>query len=262
MPAEEPYHVLADGVRQDTATAMLQQSAALMALVAHLINQDTGLDFAGVSGGAATSSTKGTMRREKMQQDLAARKSSFFLQVQQKIFKKLHPSKLLPKTEEELAVSTFHAYLPGTIWWLQGAEGDRAAHVADGTRYGCGCLKRLLSYKGVPSAGGRGFGAKCIRCGRLVTCLRFGSCGGSSSKPFSRKDGYNHSCRTPFLTPGPSDVGIYESFVRQGARGAINQEIRDKGQEATRSQSERAIRRGGEARAGQRGRVFRRNPRP
>ena len=78
MPAEEPYHVLADGVRQDTATAMLQQSAALMALVAHLINQDTGLDFAGVSGRAATSSTKGTMRREKMQQDLAARKSSFF----------------------------------------------------------------------------------------------------------------------------------------------------------------------------------------
>ena len=104
MPAEEPYHVLADGVHQDTATALSQQSAALMALVAHLINQGSGLDFGGVSG-AATSSTKGRTRREKMQQDLAARKSSFFLQVQQKIFKKLHPSKLLPKTEEELAVS-------------------------------------------------------------------------------------------------------------------------------------------------------------
>ena len=91
MPAEEPYHVLADGVRQDTATAMLQQSAALMALVAHLINQDTGLDFAGVSGGAATSSTKGTMRREKMQQDLAARKSSFFPAGSAEDFQKASP---------------------------------------------------------------------------------------------------------------------------------------------------------------------------
>lgn len=51
----------------------------------------------------ASSSTKGTLKREKMQQDFSARRSSFFLQVQQQIFKKLHSSKLLPKSEEELA---------------------------------------------------------------------------------------------------------------------------------------------------------------
>ena len=141
MPAEEPYHVLADGVHQDTATALSQQSAALMALVAHLINQGSGLDFGGVSG-AATSSTKGRTRREKMQQDLAARKSSFFPAGSAEDFQKASPIEA-PAEDRGRAcgLSTFLAYLPGTIWWLQGAEGDRAAHVADGTRYGRGCLK-------------------------------------------------------------------------------------------------------------------------
>ena len=105
MPPEEPYHVLDDGLQQDSAYAMLsQQSAALTALVSHLINQEGGIDVSGIPG-ASSSSTKGTVKREKMQQDLAARRSSFFLQIQQQIFKKLHPSRLLPKTEEELAQS-------------------------------------------------------------------------------------------------------------------------------------------------------------
>jgi hypothetical protein len=103
MPAEEPYHPLEDGLQQDTAMAALtQQSAALTALVSHLINQEGSLDLSGVPG-ASTSSTKGTLKRERMQQDLAARKSSFFLQVQQQVYKKLHPSRLMPKTEEDLA---------------------------------------------------------------------------------------------------------------------------------------------------------------
>ena len=70
-------------------TALSQQSAALTALVSHM---------AGVPG-IISSSTKGTVKRERMQQDLAARRSTFFLQVQQQVFKKLNPSKLLPKTE-------------------------------------------------------------------------------------------------------------------------------------------------------------------
>lgn len=102
---EEPYNPLGDGVQNDHAVASLsQQSAALTALVSHLINQDGGLDLSGIPG-AATGSTKGTMKREKMQQELAARKSSFFLEVQQQIFKKLHPSRLMPKSDEELSQS-------------------------------------------------------------------------------------------------------------------------------------------------------------
>eukprot|EP00435_Cladocopium_sp_Y103_P060356 s1586_g22.t1 len=105
MPPEEPYHPLDEGLQTDaTVAAFSQQSAALTALVAHLINQDSGLELSGVPG-AASSSTKGTVKRERMQQELAARKSSFFLQIQQQIYKKLHPSKLLPKSEDELAAS-------------------------------------------------------------------------------------------------------------------------------------------------------------
>eukprot|EP00435_Cladocopium_sp_Y103_P029345 s317_g7.t1 len=104
MPPEEPYNILDDGLHQDaTVAALSQQSAALTALVSHLINQEGGIDLGAMS--TSTSSTKGTMKREKMQQDLAGRRSSFFMQIQQQIFKKLHPSRLLPKTEDELSQS-------------------------------------------------------------------------------------------------------------------------------------------------------------
>eukprot|EP00435_Cladocopium_sp_Y103_P024821 s4510_g6.t1 len=113
MPPEEPYNLFEDAAGQDPALAALtQQSAALTALVAHLVSQDGNLDLSNISG-ATSSSTKGTLKREKLQQDLAARKSSFFLQIQQQIFKKLHPSKVMPKSEEELAQSqvSFQTYL-------------------------------------------------------------------------------------------------------------------------------------------------------
>eukprot|EP00435_Cladocopium_sp_Y103_P039592 s1882_g10.t1 len=104
MPPEEPYNLFEDAAGQDPALAALtQESAALTALVAHLVSQDGNLDLSNISG-ATSSSTKGTLKRKKLQQDLAARKS-FFLQIQQQIFKKLHPSKVMPKSEEELAHS-------------------------------------------------------------------------------------------------------------------------------------------------------------
>lgn len=103
LPAEEPYDILDEGALPDTTAAVLsQQSAALTALVTHLVGQDNPLDLSGTIG-TASSSTKGTMRREKMQQELAGRKSNFFLQIQQQIHKKMYPSRMLPKTEEELS---------------------------------------------------------------------------------------------------------------------------------------------------------------
>ena len=88
--------------KDPTEIALSQQSAALTALVTHLIqgNDPFGLDTS--TSGATSSSTKGTLRRERLQQDLAARQSQFFMMVQQQISKKLNPSSVLPKTEEEL----------------------------------------------------------------------------------------------------------------------------------------------------------------
>ena len=88
--------------KDPTELALSQQSAALTALVTHLIQGNDPFGLEASSSGATSSSTKGTLRREKLQQDLAARQSQFFLMVQQQVFKKLHPSSMLPKNEEEL----------------------------------------------------------------------------------------------------------------------------------------------------------------
>ena len=81
--------------------AISQQSAALTSLVAHLTSGDALTDLQG-STSSSSVSTKGVARRERMQQDLAGRTSQYFLQVNQQIFKKMHPSRVCPKTEEEL----------------------------------------------------------------------------------------------------------------------------------------------------------------
>ena len=89
-PAETPDQILS------------QQAVALNALVSHLVQGGDGLSLDFHSGGASSSSTKGTIKREKLQQDLASRQSSFFLALQQQIFRRLNPSAVLPRTEEEI----------------------------------------------------------------------------------------------------------------------------------------------------------------
>lgn len=88
--------------------AMAQQSAALCQLVAHLASGgDPFGDLASGSGlsGGLPLSTKGGARREKMQNELANRSSNFFGQVQNQLFRRLHPSKPVPKSVEELVQS-------------------------------------------------------------------------------------------------------------------------------------------------------------
>lgn len=119
--------------------AISQQSAALTTLVAHLASGDALTDLQGSSSSSSVS-TKGVARRERMQQDLANRSSQYFLQVQQQIFKKLHPSKVCPKTEEELMKSdvSMTSYLEkhgafrgqkeyGMIMWMLAHAMDSAA---------------------------------------------------------------------------------------------------------------------------------------
>lgn len=70
-PSDEPY----DPVKAPPETPdqiLSHQAVALNALVSHLV-QGGGLSFDYHSGGAASSSTRGTIKREKLQQDLAAR---------------------------------------------------------------------------------------------------------------------------------------------------------------------------------------------
>ena len=102
---DEPYDPLDPGL-DPTAVALTQQAAAITTLVQHLVHGGDGLGLeTGPNSGLSSSSTRGTQKRERLQQDLAARSSQFFMLVQQQIFKKMYPSRIIPKTEEDLASS-------------------------------------------------------------------------------------------------------------------------------------------------------------
>eukprot|EP00434_Breviolum_minutum_P038829 symbB.v1.2.034454.t5/scaffold4448.1/size41344/4 len=95
--------------------AISQQSMALTALVSHLAGGDpmSELQMGGAGSSGLSLSTRGAARRERMQQDLAARRSNYFLQVQQQLFRTMFPSQQVPQSEAELvgAGATMTAYL-------------------------------------------------------------------------------------------------------------------------------------------------------
>lgn len=102
-PVEETVTNEADNGQPGWVNILTQQGAALTALVAHLASGDALTDLQASSSSSGLSvSTKGVARRERLQGDLASRSSQFFLQVQQQLHKRLHPSQLVPKTEEEV----------------------------------------------------------------------------------------------------------------------------------------------------------------
>ena len=97
VPSEEGFlKSLAPPVQTDVPNALLQQSQAISALVAHLIGQDSLTDLAS-SGGSSSLSTKGTAKREKLQSDLANRSGNFLLQVAQNAHRRLKPTEPVPK---------------------------------------------------------------------------------------------------------------------------------------------------------------------
>ena len=88
---------------QGMARALMEQSSAITALVAHLTSGGDVLnDLSSSSSGSAGVNTRGVARREKMQRDLAEGNSQYFLAVQQQLFKKMFPARPVPKREEDL----------------------------------------------------------------------------------------------------------------------------------------------------------------
>ena len=94
--------------------ALTSQSTALTALVAHLAGGTDSLqELASGSSSQLSISGRGVAKREKMQQELAARTSTFFLQVQQQLFKRMNPSRQVPRTQADVLASgvSMTAYL-------------------------------------------------------------------------------------------------------------------------------------------------------
>ena len=82
--------------------AMLRQSQALGTLVSHLVAQaDAGESSLGPASGSLLG-TRGAAKRERLQEQLAARSGSFLLQVSQQALRRLAPADQVPQTREDL----------------------------------------------------------------------------------------------------------------------------------------------------------------
>ena len=85
--------------------AISQQGSALTALVAHLTSGGDAFADLSLQGGLSSSqssATRGVQRREKMQGDLAAGSSQYFMQMLQQMHRRMYPSRQVPKSEEDL----------------------------------------------------------------------------------------------------------------------------------------------------------------
>ena len=192
--------------------ALSQQSAALTALVSHLIQggDSFGLEASG-STGASSSSTRGTLKREQLQQSLATGQSRFFMMLQQQICRRLQPSNVVPRTEEELNT-------PGEVWWFQGAKRSRPCYVGH-----CACSRCSLSGRSshdsrVLGLGSYGIGAKCVRCGKLGFGLHSHASRSSTSSSLSGEDDFSDSLSQTFLPPDSSQHGHHRIGLSQGDR--------------------------------------------
>ena len=135
-----PNAVLNAESPQGFSQALMQQSQAITSLVAHLTSGDALTELGSSASSSHGLHTKGVMRREKMQQELANGSSNFFVQVQQQIHKRMFPSRPLPKDENELVNTgaTLCGYLEkfggyknraetAMIMWMLGHAMDAAA---------------------------------------------------------------------------------------------------------------------------------------
>lgn len=107
----DPFHTeeAVLGNQEEMASALMQQSTAITALVAHLTGGSDPLSE--LSSSSSGGGTKGLQRREKLQSELAARTGGFYLTLMQQIHRRMNPGKPLPKTEEELHGTSLLAYL-------------------------------------------------------------------------------------------------------------------------------------------------------
>ena len=141
MVEDEPQNIF-DQHPDHVLQALSQQSTALTALVAHLTAGGDGMMDLSASSSSTSTSTRGMMKRDKMISDLAGGTSTFFLQFQQQIFRKMNPSVPAPKSEEDLRMNP-----PSLLAYLERHGGYR-------NQRSLGIVLWMLGY--AVDAGGRG----------------------------------------------------------------------------------------------------------
>ena len=92
-------------------SAIAQQSTAITALVAHIASQSPDALGDLASLGAASSTTKGVAKRERMQAELANGTSCYYLQMMQQLHRRLYPARPVPTSEDDLSQLSVLTYL-------------------------------------------------------------------------------------------------------------------------------------------------------
>lgn len=144
----------------DLAKAILAQSQALTSLVQHLASSDPLQDLA--SSSSSTLSSKGTQGRQRLQQELAQQRGTFFTAVVlQAMSRRMQPTRIAEQTPQELALRgiTPSAYLErfggygkvrelGCLQWqvgliLEHLQNDQVTAAKDATALLCVCLEQM-----------------------------------------------------------------------------------------------------------------------
>ena len=142
----------------ELARAVLAQSQALTTLVQHLASSDPLPDLA--SSSSSSISSKGTMGRQRLQQELAQQTGGFFLSVLQSMARRMQPTRIAEQSPAELSARgiTPTAYLEkyggygrtrdlGALQWqvgliLEHLQHDNLAAAKDATALLCVCIEQ------------------------------------------------------------------------------------------------------------------------
>ena len=228
---QDPFKAPALGIvpKSGIEAALAQQSTAITTLVAHLASQADPLGDLS-STAVSSSSTKGVQRRERLQNELASRNSTFYLQVMQQVHRRLHPGRPAPKVEADLAGLSFLSYLEKNGGFPSSSR-CRTSDVAHGTCDGGSSYRRCMVDEGEagPCSGRSGserFGPR-----RLDAGLFAQPCRGPSDRVVPREDKHYISLWEAILGSGPADLGSDLPSLREGARDPHHEESRGLPQE-------------------------------
>ena len=193
--------------------ALIQQSQAVTALVAHLIGQESFVDLS--SGSSSSLSTKGTAKREKLQSDLAHRSGNFMLLVAQAAFRRMRPTDALPQTLKEFqGRSLFTRYFEkqgcyqsqrelALVQWMM-------AHIAD-----CLLAEGHQKSPGVGFIGNGHDRPSLPRWREVGSCLPFGVVGGPTTGVVCSQRQVNQPEVGGFLANLSTTVGDYNTVVHK-----------------------------------------------
>ena len=147
---------------------LTQQSSALTALVVHLTTGGDGLSDFGSTSSSSSTGTRGLQHRERLISELAGGSSTFFLQFQQQLYRKMNPTENRRRDSTE---PSFSSQLPREEWWIQEPTHPWIGIMDVGLCSGCGRSRRRSYDEGAPGFSSNSHRAMRCRSRRMGTWI-------------------------------------------------------------------------------------------